>query len=567
MTDKEQIQKVIDAHKFLVGFNNEAYDNPILVREGMILKYKRIIDLRKIFKMRASQMKTKEGMLGELIMSYSLDYITKLLGISEEGKMEIDYKLFEKDTWTPEETKLIMKYTNKDIEITKKLYEWVEAYFQPFKLFLTEEDNRNKVYLTKSLAGLAYKAICKELNWEEQYGESIQNDERITGGYVSYPAGEKFEGTIYALDFNSLYPHIMLQCNLYGRKKEQLTGIQDERKTWNGNDKWKVEGIYYKDKLSRVGELLKKWYADRVKYKQENDRREYTVKIFINIIYGILNNPYYHKVYDRIAGGDCTRLGRQWTKYARKKFKEAGYNVIYNDTDSCYVLDHLKDKKRLIEVKDQIINDIKESVPFPQDTFDMGIDDEIKYIFFFKGGSKDNESEEVLDEDDKKNKKQGFMKKNYIYVTKDDRVVIKNLGIKKKNNSLLSRKIFWDYLVPEIRKGQVKFNKTFIKNLIIKLLEHDVSLASMRKEVGNIKQYKSPTCLAAQISQKYGGGIHFLIPNKRGIGVGKGKQFCTYEEFKEYNLKIDDIDLSNIWKELHYFIEPVQTKNIFEYVA
>src|SRR6056297_2124100 len=42
-TDKKAIQKVIDNHKFLVGFNNEKYDDPILKREGISLEYKRII--------------------------------------------------------------------------------------------------------------------------------------------------------------------------------------------------------------------------------------------------------------------------------------------------------------------------------------------------------------------------------------------------------------------------------------------------------------------------------------------------------------------------------------------
>jgi len=570
LTRKDQIQKIINAHRFLVGFNNvgthlqPGYDNPVLRREGINLEYKRFIDLRNVFKQRASQMKIKKGMLGDLIMEYSLRYITELLDIvnREEGKLDIDYSLFMKETWTKEETEEIMKYTKRDIEITKKLYEWVEEYFDGFKVFLNEDDVKKKYYLTKSMAGLAYKAICKAMKWEEEKGDKA-DDQRISGGYVSYPAGEQFKGDIYCLDFNSLYPHIMIQSNLYDRKKDMLDN--DDRPIWSGGNKWKVEGTYYADKLAGVCELLKGWYADRLKYKKEKDRREYTLKIFINIIYGILNNPYYKKVYDRVAGGDCTRIGRQWIKYARKCFKEAGYKVVYTDTDSVYVIDHLKDKEKLLLARDKIINDIKESVPFPQDTFDMGIDDEIKYIFFFKGGSKDKETDEKLDADDMLNKSLGFMKKNYIYVTKDDRVIIKNLGIKKKNNSALSRKIFWEHLVPEIKKGTIKFSKTFIKNLIMKLLEEDVKLSTMRKEVGNFEQYKAPTCLAAQIAKRYGPGIHFLIPNTAGIGIGKGKHFCTLEEFQENKLRIDHIDLSNVWMELEYFIKPVVTKNIFDF--
>jgi len=159
------------------------------------------------------------------------------------------------------------------------------------------------------------------------------------------------------------------------------------------------------------------------------------------------------------------------------------------------------------------------------------------------------------------------MKKNYIFITKDNKIIIRNLGIRKKSNSLLSRKIFNDYLVPKIKQGEAKFSKVFIRNTIIKLLEEDVTLASMRKDVGNFEQYKekSPTCLSAQITQKYGPGIHFLIPNTKGIGVGKGKKYCTVEEFKAHKMNIDHINLDNVWNELNYFIKPVKVKGIFDF--
>ncbi len=572
LTDKVEIQKIIDAHKFLVGFNNQGtreqpgYDNPILIREGINLKYKRIIDLMGIFKQRASQIKIDKGMLGDLLMKYSLDYITKTLGLVEEdtGKKEIDYTMFQKEVWTKEEREEIMEYTKRDIEVTKKLYDWVEDYFSGFKPFLNKEDVDNKIYLTASIAKFAYKSICKAMNWEEVYNKERFNDgPGISGGYVAYPAGEEFEGNIYCLDFNSLYPHILIQANLYGRRKE---GKLYDSVGWSGNNVWKVNGVYETDKLSGIGELLKKWYKDRLEYKKQGDKREYTIKIIINTIYGILNSSFYQLVYDKTAGGDCTRIGRQWTKYAREEFKKAGYKVIYTDTDSVYIIDPFNDKERMLKVKDKIIKHIKDSTPFPQDTFDMGIDDEIKYMFFFKGQNKEDKATDVeMDQDDFINKPKGLMKKNYIYVTQDGKVKIKNLGIKKKSNSLLSRKIFWDYLVPKIKEGQIKFSKAFITNLINELLQKDINLASMRKDVGHFKQYKSQTCLAAQISKKYGSGIHFLIPNTKGLGIGKGKQFCTIEEFKNRDLTISDINLDNVWKELHYFIKPVVSKNIFDF--
>ena len=572
LTKKEDIQKIIDNHKFLVGFNNvgskqePGYDNPILIREGFNLKYKIIIDLKNIFKERASQMKIKEGMLHDLLMEYSLDFITRTLHIvnDDTAKIKIDYKLFQKEVWTKEETTEVLKYTKRDIFVTKSLYDWIEAYFEGLKPFISEEDVTKKVYLTSSIARFAYKAICKAMKWNEDYNNEGDDGDRISGGYVSYPAGEKFEGDIYCFDFQSLYPHVMIQCNLYGRKTE---GTIDERPVWTGGNKWKTEGVYYTDELSGVCKLFKHWYIARDELKKKGDKKEYTIKIILNASYGIMNNAYYMRVFDRVAGGDCTRLGRQWVKYARKRFREAGYIICYSDTDSIYIIDIFKDKNKLIDIKNHIVTEIKATVPFPQETFNMGLDAEIKFIYFFKGKNTDEkDTDSEMDEQDFIDKPKGFMKKNYLFVTKDDKVIIKNLGINKKSNSALSKKIFWDYLVPQIRQGQIKFSKTYIRNIILELLEKDFALAAMRKEVGNPEQYvKAPTALPAQIAQKYGGGVQFLIPNLKSIGVGKGKSFCTVEEFKQHNLKIADIDLSNIWSELEYFIKEVPKIDIFSF--
>jgi DNA polymerase elongation subunit (family B) len=569
LTDKEEIQKVINNHKFLVGFNTEAYDEPVIKRAGIDIQYKIRIDLYDIIKKRTAVIKIKEGILNDLLMSYSLDYITKTLKLADEetGKISFDYTLFNKESWNSEELRLIREYTMRDLVLTKKLYEWLEEYFWSLRDFLNEDDVKRKRYLTVTIAKVCYKAICNELKWTEEYEknyEQIEEDERISGGYVAFPSGEEFHQTdkqnIYLLDFVSLYSHIMIQCNLYGRRKNN-----EDKPFWNGNGVWKVEGSYFTDKLAGVGELLKKWYNDRVKYKKEKNPKEYALKIMLNTIYGVLNTPYYMRVYDIVAGGDCTRIGRQWIRYARKTFRENGYGVAYTDTDSIYIIDPYKNKDKMLDVKKQIINYIKSTVPFSQDTFDVAFECEIKHLYFFKGENISEKNEE-MDEDDYINKSKQLMKKNYIFVDIDNKLTIKNLGIRKKSNSPLSRKIFNEYLVPQIIEGKIKFSKTYFRNLIYELLSKDITLAAMRKEVGSLEDYKkSTTGLQAQISAKYGAGIYFLIPNLKKIGVGKGKSYCTLTEFREHKLTIQDIDLENVFNELEYFTKQAVNKNIFAY--
>jgi DNA polymerase elongation subunit (family B) len=560
------MQKLITGHKILIGFNNYDYDNVVLKRHGINLDYKIIIDLMAVIKKRATIINIEKGLLSDLLVHHSLDFITKLLNIvgEEDGKIKFDYSLMNKEQWTAEEMKTIKEYTVRDIEITKKLYEWLENYFGVFKQYLNTGDIDKKIYVSTSTAKLTYKIVCKELGWPEKYNTyAIEEDEdKIGGGYVSYPSGEFYDyknGPIYCRDVKSMYPHIFLMCNLHSRQKED-----DGRPVWTGDGVWKVEGKYYADELGELAKHVKKLYNQRLEFKKIKDRREYAIKILLNSLFGATDKEYYELIYDKICAGDCTRLGRQWAKYARKKYHDAGYYVIYTDTDSIYLQDPFNDKARLEAIEKEIVEYIKSTVPFPQDTFGFGVD-EYKYLYFFKG-TVDKEDDVEMDELDKIYKGKQLMKKNYIMIDLKDKIYIKNLGLRKKSNSDLSRKIFWEFVAPKARVGEIKFGKAWMYEKIKEELRNNIMLAAIRKDVGSIDEYeKSLTGLQAQISRKYGSGIYFMIPNVKGVGVGKGCSYCTVEEFKANNMRVEDIELENYMSELSYFIKEKTYMKLFDF--
>ena len=162
------------------------------------------------------------------------------------------------------------------------------------------------------------------------------------------------------------------------------------------------------------------------------------------------------------------------------------------------------------------------------------------------------------------NKPLGLMKKNYLYIKKiidkegkdtgQRKIVFKNLGVKKKSTSQLTRYIFREILMPKIlEEKKVKFSKTFFKNTIQELLESNPDLITKRFKVFKPGAYKHPGQLQAQIATKYGPGIHFLVCNNR-MGVGKGVKYCSLKEFKDNKMRLEDLDLSGVWSELGYFI-------------
>ena len=556
LTDKKEIQQLINQHKIIVGFNNEYYDNPILEQEKILIKYKRSIDLMKTIQQRAGIIPFDEYFLSYYLKSYSLDAITQTLKLSKgEKKLEIDYELFDNDNPTEEEFELMKKYTIRDIELTKKLYEWVNDRFDSWKHHLEIKDQNNLTHLSCAVSVYAYKVLAKRCGFKEEYTNTKERYNQGVGGYVAYPAIEKVENDIYCLDFSSLYPHIMIQCNLYGRNKK-------ENKGWHGNDILKIDGYYNTNEMNKVSNVLMDIYEERKILKKNSDDRQYGLKITLNVCYGLLRNPSFKNTYDKVAGNDCCIIGERWTKYVRKKFKEAGYFVFYSDTDSIYFQDPFKDKDKFLKLKEQLINNIKKDIPFPKDTFDMDIDYVIDMIKFFKGGKK--KDDEKLDEEDIKNKEFGLMKKNYIFVYDDNgtkRLMIKNLGIVKRTCSDISRKTFWKEMVPHIIKThECTFDNGQIKEWINKYLEKDLMFIAKRIAVKNKSSYKSKGCMQVQAhdyipkDKKFilGKGIHYFIPNNK-IGIGKGrKKYCTIEEFNKY-CSLNDINTSGIMRELRYF--------------
>ena len=95
------------------------------------------------------------------------------------------------------------------------------------------------------------------------------------------------------------------------------------------------------------------------------------------------------------------------------------------------------------------------------------------------------------------------------------------------------------------------------------LLKDDLLLAAEEHKVINCEEYKSKTSIQYQISERYGPGVHYLIPNTSRIGIGRQKgtkkikpiKYCSLEEFNTNNLSINNISLKKLMKNLKPFLK------------
>lgn len=169
------------------------------------------------------------------------------------------------------------------------------------------------------------KIVCPTGKYEE-------TEERITGGYVMESKPGIYD-YILVLDFKSLYPSLMRTFNIdpYSFTKEKTKDvIVAPNKAMFRNE----EGI-----LPKIIETL---HSEREKAKKEkNNLASYAIKILQNSFFGVLASPSC-RFYNLDVANAITHFARYIIQLTAKKINELGYEVIYEDTDSSFVISNAK---------------------------------------------------------------------------------------------------------------------------------------------------------------------------------------------------------------------------------
>jgi len=516
------IQQLIKKYPVIIGFNLKGYDIPILEKNGCSFQYKIILDIYDIIKKHLDKIKALKS-----LKSLSLDSIATALELKEQKDTTFDYGLLKGDNWK-EHLAEISVYALQDIAVTEELFIWLADFFEPFKYGLGELDIARYKHMTVKTSVYAYKVICRKTGIKEEYNDNVGDYKgQFEGGYVAEPEEELIVDDIIEIDIGSAYPHAYMQANLFSN---DCKCCKEEEK-YDGGHIFTLQGRYCSKQQGIIEKTIKEIYCERLKFKKEKNRIEYALKILLNIIYGICANPRFKNVYNLKRAADCTHIGRETIKYVRARLKLLGYNTLYSDTDSVFVKLNGHTEEELQRDVEAIIKDIKSSVAFPQDTFKMPLDKRIKLMYFPRK-----------------------MKKNYLYVTKNNELIIKGLKIIKCNNQKVSTVVFNKYIKPKIiNELVVKFDGTQIKEWIEAELQNDISLATISVKASN-KEYKNENQINNQIYKTYGKGVHDLVPNFK-IGVGIGVRLCTPEEFKTAGLDVKDINIQQAYNELQIFTD------------
>ena len=244
-TNREKALNIISSADFVIGYNIKEYDLPILEnRYGFKVPYDKIIDLYQIFKKRQSVITVKP------FANFKLKTIAKELKLDDVGKLEIDYNIFKKDSWTDEEKQEIFKYLKQDLNLTALLWEYLKKRFEPFKEYLNVKDIANYKYITTSMGTYVYKVVCNMCGIKEDYEFNAQHV-KYEGAFVQIPKKEFVRGKVLCFDFASLYPQMFVHANLFSHDC-QCCHSKDR---WAGGGNFKISGSYCQKKQGKIEEL------------------------------------------------------------------------------------------------------------------------------------------------------------------------------------------------------------------------------------------------------------------------------------------------------------------------
>lgn len=223
---------------------------------------------------------------------------------------------------------------------------------------------------------------------EEMSSKDKSGNKGFKGAYVKEPTPGRHEW-VFSLDLQSLYPSIIMSLNIspetkvgkvlnwnlaaFMRKEVAEYVIQDSEDNEtpltrdaligtirDGKFTLSSNGILYRtDKVGIIPEILSRWFAERLEYREEMtkaivagddeqrdyyDMRQHIQKIFLNSLYGVLGLPIF-RFYDidnalavTATGQDVIKITSQIVnnKYNKKLDTVGEDYCIYIDTDSVY---------------------------------------------------------------------------------------------------------------------------------------------------------------------------------------------------------------------------------------
>ncbi len=293
-----------------------------------------------------------------------------------------------------------------------------------------------------------------------------------TGGFVYEPKPGLYEN-IAVFDFRSLHPSIISAHNVC------LSTLSNNKE--DSNETPEIEGRKYYFNYKKEGfipQIIRELIQRRMRIKQiikENKKdpvlnaRNYALKIIAAGFHGYLGYSG-ARWYSLECAEGILAYARDYIKKLIAKCLEAGFNIIYGDTDSVFI--GLKNKNK--NYVEKFLNDFNRDLP---SLMELELENFYKRCIFVM----------------KKGEEKGA-KKKYALIDYENEIKVRGFETVRRDWSEIARETQNRILEIILKEGDIKKALMYVRDVINRLKEKKVSLDELRLQTQlkrNIDSYES----------------------------------------------------------------------------
>jgi len=502
----------------LVGFNSTNFDLPYMIKRAQALKMKLRLgrfgnDIKEIKKGLTNGMRLNGRVHTDL---YPIVKFFGFIGIIKAQKFTLDavaedvlgkkkVKISKEDIWKKwdsNDISQLCEYSLVDAELTEALAERllpVEMEMSSVaKMPLFETGISTSGQLVENL--LMYHATEKGMLIPErpeggEIGERLAAP--IQGAFVKLPEPGIYEN-VAVLDFRGLYPSIIVSYNidpgtLLTQKAAQTAKDSFVSPTGAEFSKKEIGLIpFVLDYLIDMRMVLKKKIKALDKSSDEYVRvsaRSQALKILSNSFYGYMGYAR-SRWYSRPCAESVTAWGRKHITETIESAEKSGFQVLYADTDSVFLL--YKDKKAVMDFMNKVNASLPEKMELELEGFYP------RGVFVSKKGAEERGA-----------------KKKYALLGEDGRIKIRGFELVRRDWSKIAKETQLKVLEAILKEGSKEKAAKIIRDVVTRLQSGKVPLemlaisTQLNKDPGSY-EVASPELSAAKKLVKAG------IPAEKG---------------------------------------------------
>ena len=457
------------------------------------------------------------------LASYKLDDAAKkILGERKlitqiHGKGEEIERLFREDK------KKLMEYNLNDARLVSKILEKTKVIEMTIERSMLTGMPMDRVNASIASLDSMYLRELRKRGYVANSGSFKVKEEGIRGGYVMESKPGIYDYVII-LDFKSLYPSIMRTFNI-----DPLSYVENCK---GKNLIIAPNGACFKNEEGIMGEIIERLLIARDKAKkEENELQRWAIKILLNSLFGVLANPNCRFFSMNIANA-ITYFGQDLIKLTAEKIRERGYEIIYSDTDSVFILSNAKSLEEAEKIGEKLSSDLNKFFDkYTKEKYNrknyLFLEYEKCFIRFLMPKIR--------------GKEEGAKKRYAGLIKKDNEEKIEFTGLESKRSDWteLAKKYQYELLDRIFHKKEVKdFTKKFVED--VRKGKYDELLVyrkSIRKDLDSYSINAQHIKAARKLKKLEGNVIEYVITDDGPEPIQNLKNKIDYKHYIDKQIK------------------------------